>query len=252
MLAASRAKLLESIRPEDKVLEIGGWADPFERADWVMDLMPFETRGLYERSGWTENEHRGPERFSEERWVQRDICDREPFPFADEEFDFVICSHTLEDIRDPIWVCSEMARIARAGYVETPSLLEELSYGFQGPLAGWGHHRWLVEIDQDRRHIRFVFKDHTLHHRPEAHFPRGFRRLLSERERVATLWWRGDFSCEERHFIGVGPAEQYLQEFVRAELSRRSLPTDAATRPRTGVRRALARLRSGLRMRRRA
>ena len=66
-------------------------------------------------------------------WIQRDICDREPYPFDDDELDFVICSHTLEDVRDPIWVCSEMARIAKAGYIEVPSRLEEQSYGFQGP-----------------------------------------------------------------------------------------------------------------------
>lgn len=221
MLPASRTTLLESLTPGDKVLDIGGWADPFERANWVMDVMPYESRGLYERSGWADDAERGPERFSEATWIQRDICSREPYPFGDGELDFVICSHTLEDIRDPIWVCSEMSRIAKAGYVETPSMLEELSYGFQGPLAGWPHHRWLIEVDQ--QHIRFIFKDHTLHHRAETHFPRGFRKLLSDEERVETLWWQGELSCEERHFVGISPADQYVQEFVQSELSKRSL-----------------------------
>jgi hypothetical protein len=37
----------------------------------------------------------------------------------------VICSHTLEDIRDPLWVCSEMIRIGKAGYIELPRGLQK-------------------------------------------------------------------------------------------------------------------------------
>ncbi len=47
MLEATRSALLERIRPEDVVLDVGSWADPFERADWVIDMYPYETRGLY-------------------------------------------------------------------------------------------------------------------------------------------------------------------------------------------------------------
>jgi ubiquinone/menaquinone biosynthesis C-methylase UbiE len=46
-----------------------------------------------------------PEGFTRDTWVQRDICDHEPWPFEDRQFDFVVCSHTLEDVRDPVWVC---------------------------------------------------------------------------------------------------------------------------------------------------
>ncbi len=194
MLPASRRRLLDSLRADAVVLDIGGWADPFNRADWVMDMQPYETRGLYERRGWIERTEDEPQRFTEETWLRRDICDREPYPFEDGQLDFVICSHTLEDIRDPVWVCSEMARIAKAGYIEVPSILEELCFGFRGPLVGWDHHRWLIEVDEAESRIEFTFKDHTLHSRPEAHFPAGFRELLSEEERVSTLWWDGDFT----------------------------------------------------------
>ena len=52
----------------------------------------------------------------------------EPWPFADDFFDFAVCTFTLEDVRDPIRVCEEMSRVAKAGYVEVPSLLDELSW----------------------------------------------------------------------------------------------------------------------------
>jgi hypothetical protein len=63
----------------------------------------------------------GREWFGRGTWIQRDICDREPFLFKDKEIDFVVCSQTLEDVRDPLWVCSEMIRVAKAGYIEVPA-----------------------------------------------------------------------------------------------------------------------------------
>src|SRR5690606_14263727 len=97
VLSASRDRILERLGDEDLVLDVGGWAKPFPRADWVIDLMPYETRGLYD---YDREAARAEERFSAETWVCRDICAREPWPFEDDMFDFAICSHTLEDVRD--------------------------------------------------------------------------------------------------------------------------------------------------------
>jgi hypothetical protein len=224
VLAKSKKKLLDTLGDTDKVLDIGGWADPFPRADWVLDMMPYETRGLYARRGWVERDDEASERFTESTWIQRDICDREPFPFDDDELDFVICAHTLEDIRDPIWVCNEMARVAKAGYIEVPSLLEELSYGFRGPMVGREHHRWLVEIAQEAAMVTFSFKDHALHHRHDSQFPPGFQEKLSEDERSQTLWWEGGFTATERHYVEVSASDSHLGDFVRAELARRGMP----------------------------
>ena len=47
MLASSLARILQRVGPDDVVLDIGGWGKPLTRADWVIDLMPYETRGLY-------------------------------------------------------------------------------------------------------------------------------------------------------------------------------------------------------------
>jgi Methyltransferase domain len=158
--------------------------------------------------------HEGPppERFSRETWIQRDICDREPYPFEDKQLDFVVCSHTLEDVRDPIWVCSEMVRIAKAGYVEVPSRLEEQSAGFQGPWVGWGHHRWLIDVTDGR--MEFVFKHHVLHNRESDHFPPGFQQALAPEQRVHTLWWEGSFECVERVFTSAEEVDPYLADFV--------------------------------------
>src|SRR5437763_9422117 len=178
MLDASATRIERELPAEALVLDVGGWARPFARADWVIDLMPYETRGRYGLDGTP------PERFGPVTWVERDICDRAPWPFEDGRFDFAVCSHTLEDLRDPLWVCSELMRVARAGYVEVPSRLEEQSPGVHGPWVGWSHHRWLVDVGESS--IEFVFKSHVIHARESDHFPEGFHATLSEAERVQT------------------------------------------------------------------
>lgn len=226
MLAANAQRIRRRLADDDLVLDVGGWADPFPRADWVVDLMPYETRGLYAREGWIEPRPPEAERFDASRWVQRDICAREPFPFEDDRFDFVICSQTLEDVRDPVWVCQELCRVGRAGYVEVPSRLEEQSLGVQGPYAGWPHHHWLIDVGPDA--IDFVFKPHDLHFRSDCHFPPGIWQRLSEEERVQALWWEGDFSARERVFVEPSPYERYLPDFVAAGLRDRPPPRRSA------------------------
>ncbi|MBA3300753.1 MAG: class I SAM-dependent methyltransferase [Thermoleophilaceae bacterium] len=207
MLPESREQIVSRLPGDARVLDVGGWAKPFPRADVVLDAMPHETRGLYGYDG-----DRAQERFSAGSWVQRDICDREPWPFADGEFDFAVCSHTLEDVRDPVWVCSELQRVARAGYIETPSRLEEQSFGIQGEWVGWGHHHWLVSAGE--RDIEFVFKHGVLQGRRSAQFDTKFWHGLGPAERVERLWWEGGFGYRERLFVDGDDLDAWLDEVV--------------------------------------
>ena len=210
MLAASLERLERELGPDDLLLDVGGWAKPLNRADWVIDVMPYETRGLLGSDG------SGPERFSADTWIVRDICDREPWPFDDGQFDFVVCSHVLEDIRDPMFVCSELQRVAKAGYVEVPSRLEEQSWGVQGGWVGWAHHHWIVEGDGDR--LDFLFKPHMLHAREEFFFPSEFHRALSEEQRIESLWWSGGFETRELLLFEPGQLDAHLSSFVARHL----------------------------------
>jgi hypothetical protein len=219
MLESSQLQILEQLDDRALVLDVGGAASPFERADWVIDLLPYSERGLY---GYEPNGVR--ERFSEATWVQGDICDRPAWPFQDRMFDFVICSHTLEDVRDPIWVCSELIRVAKAGYIEVPSRLEEQSWGVHGPWVGWSHHHWLIDIVGNE--IEFVFKSHVLHARDSDHFPAGFHERLSPEQRVQSLWWEGGFRYRERVFLDGPSLDAYVADFVSAH---RPQPAPAPT-----------------------
>jgi len=209
VLEASHETILERLTESAVVLDVGGGVQPFERADWVIDLLPYEERASHQHSRPLERE-----RFTRDTWVTRDICAPEPWPFADKEFDFVICSHTLEDVRDPIRVCQEMTRVGNAGYIEVPSRLEEQSYGFHGPWTGWSHHRWLVDIEG--ANVQFVFKHAVLHGRRQTQFDAAFRFGLSPRDRVQFLFWEGSFGYRERILLDAQELDAYLAEFVAA------------------------------------
>jgi len=242
LLDASVKSALERIGDTDLVLDVGGWAKPFARADWVLDLMPYETRGLYGSATGDD------ERFSVDTWVVGDICAAEPWPFDDDQFDFAICSHTLEDVRDPVRVCSELVRVAKAGYVEVPSRLEEQSWGVHGPWVGWSHHRWLVDGTGDG--LEFVSKPGVLHGRPELHFPAGVAGVLAETERVVSRFWERSFEFSERIFHEAGELESYLGDLVAergAELSARARAGDGRSwlrRELGGAYRGIMRVRS--------
>ncbi len=232
MLAASRARI-ESTLPEDAVvLDIGGWADPLPRADWVVDLMPYETRGLYAEDGGGGTA--APERFSAGTWIRRDICDRVPLPFGDDQFDFVVCSHTLEDIRDPIGVCAEIVRVGTAGYIEVPSRLEEQSWGVAGPFVGWSHHRWL--IDRPGGRLEFMHKPGALQALGEAQIPADAYAKLTPEQRVIAFFWEGSFDFGERLLFDQAEHDADLMEVARPFRDAAAAPPPARPRAAAGRR----------------
>jgi SAM-dependent methyltransferase len=199
------ATVLKMLAPDDLVLDIGGWARCFNRANYVLDAELYETRG------WLAPAQGGePEYFSRDTWIQRDICDKASFPFADKQFDFVICSHTLEDVRDPLWVCSEIIRVGNRGYIEIPSRLAESSRGIEPNQVGWSHHRWLVEIDPPE--VRFLMKYHMIHSHWRFSLPQSYYRRLPEERKVQWMFWENTFRFSE---ITIHTPERQALELER-------------------------------------
>jgi hypothetical protein len=233
MLPENAERIGSMLTDSDLVLDVGGWAKPFARANHVIDLMPYETRGLYGAGV-----DPAAERFGPDTWVQRDICDREPWPYENGQFEFAICSHTLEDLRDPLWVCGELNRVAHAGYIEVPSRLEEQCWGVAGEFVGWSHHHWLIDVAPQR--LEFVFKPHVLHSDPAYYLPREVGSVLTDEERVQSLFWEGPFSYRERIFRELDEFREYFGGFVdehRAALLRRIAPRPPLSRLATLARR---------------
>lgn len=112
---------IKSIRPSDKVLEIGPGATPYFRSDVFLEL-------LYENDN---------ERIAQSGHVgiletEKDIVyyDGGRFPFKDNEFDYVICSHVLEHVPNADVFLSEIQRVAKKGYLEFPTIYYDYIYNF--------------------------------------------------------------------------------------------------------------------------
>ncbi len=163
-----------------------------------MDAEPYDTRGYYNRTFAQANPFPPlggtVEHFTADTWITRDICDKTPYPFSDKSIDLVICSHTLEDIRDPLWVCSEMIRIAKAGYIEVPSRAWESCRGHTPGIAGLSHHRWLIDIHDNA--LSFLQKYHLIHNWRYS-LPAAVLKEMSEKEKVSWLFWEGSFEFSE-------------------------------------------------------
>ena len=134
VLMESSEQILGQTGPGDLVLDVGGWASPFRRADWVLDLMPYDTRGLYGPVLGGQEEH-----FSARTWVQRDICEREAWPFENHQLRLRGLPPTPEDVRHPVWVCSELQRWGGRAMWRCLLRLEEQVDGRTGAVGG----RWL-------------------------------------------------------------------------------------------------------------
>ncbi|MEW6041036.1 MAG: hypothetical protein AB1633_05905 [Elusimicrobiota bacterium] len=203
-------KVLQRIGTNDVVLDIGGWAQPFNRANYVIDVMPYETRGFFGKAG-SEKEY-----FSKDTWINHDVSGKNPLPFENKKIDFAICSHILEDIRDPLFLCSELIRVAKKGYIEVPSRIMESIMGVQNKhYAGFSHHRWLIEIKNSE--IVFLFKSHLIHNSWKYHLPESYLKKITDEEKITYLFWENSFKYKEIIQVSIQKTAQELETFIKSK-----------------------------------
>ncbi len=139
---------IKSIRPQDHVLEIGPGASPHPRSNAFLEL-EFDTdqTKLAQRGGVLQD----PD--FEEKPVY--YYDGEKFPFDDGQFDYVICSHVIEHVENPINFLSEINRISSGrGYLEYPLITYEYLYDFNV-------HLHFMKFDFKNRTLRYLAKKDT-------------------------------------------------------------------------------------------
>ena len=114
---------LKSIRATDRVLEVGPGASPYFRSNEFLE---------YDFVGGDVISQRGdvvaPPDFGG-RKVTR--YSGEKFPFADNQFDYVIASHVIEHVDNPSNFVREVCRVSGGrGYIEFPQPPYEYLYDF--------------------------------------------------------------------------------------------------------------------------
>ncbi|MBF6614527.1 MAG: methyltransferase domain-containing protein [Chloroflexi bacterium] len=110
------------IGPNDLVLDVGSGHSPNPRSDILCDRYIEDDT---ERGGAIH--------------IDRPliVADGHNLPFKDKAFDYVIASHIIEHMDDPARFCSELMRVARRGFIASPTeLAEHMFY--------WSFHKWYV------------------------------------------------------------------------------------------------------------
>lgn len=185
------------INPTDKVLDVGAAYQPFERANVFIDVIRNVEKGS--------------------QWVCWDICDHnKPWPFKNKEFDFVVCAQTLEDVRDPLWVCEEMQRVGKRGFIETPSRFYEQTEGLDKPgLSGACHHRWIVTASGSA--LTFTMKNHNIHLKKYQIRRPWFCKYpyLKPKWEMLTFYWENNFVAREDVLGSIQSQEIFLKETLQ-------------------------------------
>jgi SAM-dependent methyltransferase len=122
------------IKKTDRVLEVGGGHNPHPRSNVVVDKYTDD-----------DNRHRGANLkvLKHQQFME---ADGENLPFKDLEFDYVICCHVLEHVPNPEKFLHEQFRVAKKGYIETPSLFGEY-------LAQKDSHKWILHEHNDTLYL---------------------------------------------------------------------------------------------------
>ncbi len=123
------------------ILDLGPGAFPFEAAT--------EFAGR--------KDSKALDRYGDRPFHELDL-DYDRLPYEDQSVDFVYCRHTLEDLDNPMHLLREIQRVAKAGWLETPSPICETTSGVDAPGSnhkgkGYGHHRWILWSSGSEIHV---------------------------------------------------------------------------------------------------
>ncbi len=145
------AEKIQSIGPNDRVLEIGPGATPHPRSNVFLELeyQSLEEKKLQRGGGLAEGNFGDRPIFNYDGGI---------FPFGDAEFSYVICSHVIEHVNDPAAFMREVFRVGSGrGYLEYPLITYEYLYGFVV-------HKHFLKYDHGRRVLHFLPKVATDFH----------------------------------------------------------------------------------------
>lgn len=124
-----RIDVLGKISNEYKfVVEIGAGPTPFHATRLIVDKYPFDN---YERS-------------ADMQAIAPVVkADAAALPFLDKSVDLLFMSQVIEHLPDPLRFLKEAKRVARDIYLESPSPVREVIFG-------WSFHKWVIRVEGNK------------------------------------------------------------------------------------------------------
>lgn len=185
------------IHRNDKVLEIGPGHNPTFRANVIVEKY-IDTN--YHRCGDVKV-------YKHQTFIH---ASGEKLPFKDKEFDYVICNQVLEHVDDPISFVRELSRVAKKGYIETPSLIGEYLFPKES-------HKWVIldingklvmyEKDKMPGNYKNDYGELFLNYLPYQSIPYSLLWLTDGDISINRYEWKDDID------IIVNPEDEYLRSF---------------------------------------
>ena len=130
-------------------------------------------------------------------FVRLDIT-KDRLPFKNNEFDFCLCTHTIEDLSYPFLALDEMGRVAKRGLIVTPSFGSDIAFSHidftdwhtgARRVPGRGHHKWLFY--EKKGQMKVVPKNYGILYSSEFHIT-GW-----SGEEEFEFYWKEKISYEE-------------------------------------------------------
>lgn len=122
------------IQKKDKVIEIGSGHNPSFRANVIVEKYIYDNTQRCDKA----------KIYPHQTFIN---ADGENLPFKDKEFDYAICCQVLEHVEHPDIFIAEQCRIAKRGYIETPSMIGEFLFPKKS-------HKWVI-LDIDQKLVLF-------------------------------------------------------------------------------------------------
>lgn len=185
------------IGKNDKVLEIGPGHNPTYRANVIVEKF-IDTN--YHRCGDVKV-------YDHQTFIH---ASGEKLPFKDKEFDYVICNQVLEHVDEPISFIKELSRVAKRGYIETPSLIGEFLFPKES-------HKWVI-LDINGKLV--MHEKDKMHGNYKNDYGELFLNYLPYQSIPYALLWLTDgdifinrYEWEDTIDIIVNPKDEYLMSF---------------------------------------
>ncbi|GAA4841839.1 class I SAM-dependent methyltransferase [Algivirga pacifica] len=213
-----------SIRPKDRVLDVGGGNHPHPRANVIVDK--YEDDDTHRNGNLKVYRH--------QEFIN---ADGESLPFEDNAFDYVICCHVMEHVPHPDQLLHELSRVSKRGYIEVPSLLGEF-------LAPKDSHEWVsLEIDNKivcvrkndigMNQVRFDFGELFLYQLQKQSL--AYKLLLRTEPNLMTVRYEWQDEIEvivdpqderlRRYFTTPWGQQQIMEQFPKRQLPKEMLDT---------------------------